>query len=137
MLLLFPKDWWNQSYNMRNSKNIRDIVLSIVFCGWKRPLISTDKFVGCISLLLRFRAIYDTQTRSSEELLHLSGKKKIHAQNLQILMVQVYKCLNNISRPLTWYYFKQKKCSLSLKEYTTTWGKQVQKKNSWAEYNTI
>ena len=28
------------------------------------------------------RAIYDTQTRSYEELLHLSGKKKIHTQNL-------------------------------------------------------
>ena len=32
------------------------------------------------------RAIYDTKTRSYEELLHLSGKKKIHAQNPQILM---------------------------------------------------
>ena len=54
------------------------------------------------------RAIYDTQTRSYEELLHLSGKKKIHTQNLQILMVEVYKCLNNISPPFTWDYFKQK-----------------------------
>ena len=53
------------------------------------------------------RAIYDTQTRSYEELLHLSGKKKIHTQNLQILMVEVYKCLNNISPPFTWDYFKQ------------------------------
>ena len=53
------------------------------------------------------RAIYDTQTRSYEELLHLSGKKKIHTQNLQILMVEVYKCLNNISLPFTWDYFKQ------------------------------
>ena len=33
------------------------------------------------------RAIYDTQTQSYEELLHLSGKKKIRTQNLQILMV--------------------------------------------------
>ena len=54
------------------------------------------------------RAIYDTQTRSYEELLHLSGKKKIHTQNLQILMVEIYKCLNNISPPFTWDYFKQK-----------------------------
>ena len=53
-------------------------------------------------------AIYDTQTRSYEELLHLSGKKKIHMQNLQILMVEVYKCLNNISLPFTSDYFKQK-----------------------------
>ena len=43
------------------------------------------------------RTIYDTQTRSYEELLYLSGKKKIRTQNLQILMIEVYKCLNNIS----------------------------------------
>ena len=39
------------------------------------------------------RAIYDTQTQSYKELLHLGGKNKIHAQNLQVLMVEVYKCL--------------------------------------------
>ena len=54
------------------------------------------------------RAIYDTQTGSYEELLHLSGKKKIHTQNLQILMAEAYKCLKNISPPFTWDYFKQK-----------------------------
>ena len=48
-----------------------------------------------------FRAIYDTQTRSYEELIDLSGKKKVHTRNLQILMVEVYKCLNNLSPPLT------------------------------------
>ena len=53
-------------------------------------------------------AIYDTQTRSYEALLHLSGKKKIHTQNLQILMVEVYKYLSNICPPFTWDYFKQK-----------------------------
>ena len=46
----------------------------------------------------RLRAIY--------ELLHLSGKKKIQAYNLQILIVEVYKCLNNIGPPFTWDYFK-------------------------------
>ena len=66
-------------------------------------------FSGTISDILivkthyrTLRAIYDTQTRSYEELLHLSGKKKIHTQNLQILMVEVYKCLKNISPPFTW-----------------------------------
>ena len=34
------------------------------------------------------KAIYDTQTRSYEELLQLSEEKKIHTQNLQILMVE-------------------------------------------------
>ena len=55
------------------------------------------------------RAIYDTQTRSYEELLDLSGKKKIHTQNLQILIDEVYKCLKNISPPFAWDYFKKKK----------------------------
>ena len=36
------------------------------------------------------RTIYDTQTRLYEEILHLSGKKRIHAQTLQILMVEEY-----------------------------------------------
>ena len=48
------------------------------------------------------RAIYDTQTRSYEELLHISRKKKIHTQNLQILMDEIYICLNNISPTFTW-----------------------------------
>ena len=47
---------------------------------------------------------YDTQTWWYKELLYLSGKKKTHTQNDQILMVGVYKCLNNISPS-----FKQKK----------------------------
>ena len=55
------------------------------------------------------RAMYDTKTRSYEELLDLSEKKKIHTQNLQILMVEVDKCLSNISLPFKWDYFKQKK----------------------------
>ena len=54
------------------------------------------------------RFIYDTHTRSYEELLDLSGKKKIHTQNLQILMVEVYTCFNNVNPPFTWDYFKQK-----------------------------
>ena len=55
------------------------------------------------------RAIYDTQTRSCEELEDLSGKMKIiHTQNLRILMVEVYKCFSNISPPFTWDYFQQK-----------------------------
>ena len=54
------------------------------------------------------RAIYDTQTRSCEELLHLSGKKEIHTQNLQIQVVEVYKCFSNINLPFMWDCFKQK-----------------------------
>ena len=66
-------------------------------------------FSGTISDILivkthyrTLRAIYDTQTRSYEKLLHLSWKKKIHTRNLQIPMDEVYKCLKNISPPFTW-----------------------------------
>ena len=39
----------------------------------------------------------------------------MHTQNLQILTVEVYKCLNNISPPFTWDYFKQKKNPYNLR----------------------
>ena len=84
------------------SLNFRHCPLIWMFCG----KMSDNLIVKTHYRTLR--AIYDTQTRSYEELLHLSGKKKIHTQNLQILMVEVYKCLNNISPPFTWDYFKQK-----------------------------
>ena len=66
-----------------------------MFCGKMRDNVTVKTHYRTL------RAIYDTQTRSYEELLGLSGKKKIDTQNLQILMVEVYKCLNNISPPFT------------------------------------
>ena len=41
--------------------------------------------------------------------------KHDHMKNLQILMVEVYKCLNNLSSPFTWDYFKQKNNSCNLR----------------------
>ena len=64
------------------------------------------------TLYRTLRAIYDTQAQSHEELLDLSRRKKIHGQNL---MVEVYKCLNNISPPFIWDYFKQKNDLYSLR----------------------
>ena len=75
------------------SSNFRYCPLIWMFCG----KISDNLIVKTHYRTLR--AMYDTQTRSHNELLDLSGKKKIHAQNLQILMVEVYKCLTNISPP--------------------------------------
>ena len=66
------------------SSNFRYCSLIWMFCGkMSDNLIAKTHY-------RTLRAIYDTQTRSYEELLHLSGKKKIHTQNLQILMVEVY-----------------------------------------------
>ena len=77
------------------SSNFRYCPLIWMFCGkMSDNLIAKSNY-------RTLRAIYYTQTRSYEELLHLSGKKKIHTQNLQILMVEVYKCLNNISLSFT------------------------------------
>ena len=62
------------------SSNFRYCPLIWMFCG----KISDNLIVK--THCRTFRAMYDTQTRLYEELLHLSGKKKIHTQNLQILM---------------------------------------------------
>ena len=77
------------------SSNFRYCPLIWMFCS----KISDNLIVKTHYRTLR--AIYDTQTRSYEELLHLSGKEKVHTQNLQILMFEVYKCLNNISPSFT------------------------------------
>ena len=71
------------------SSNFRYCPLIWMFCGKRcdNLIVKTD--------YRTFKAIYDTNTRSYEELLHLSGEKKIHTQNLQILMAEVSKCLNN------------------------------------------
>ena len=58
------------------SSNFRYCPLTWMFCG----KVSDNLIVKTHYRILR--AIYDTQTRSYEELLHLSGKKKIHTQNL-------------------------------------------------------
>ena len=86
------------------SSNFRYCPLIWMFCG----KMSDNLIVKTHYRTLR--AIYDTQRGSYEELLHLSWIKKIHKQNLQIVMVKVYKYLNNLSK---------KKYSISLKKYAT------------------
>ena len=67
------------------SSNFRYCPLIWMFCGKMGDNLIVKTHYRTL------RAIYGTQTRSYEELLHLCGKKKIHTQNLQILMVEVYK----------------------------------------------
>ena len=50
-------------------------------------------------------AIHNTQTRSRTTTFTW---QKESTENLKILMVEVYKCLNNVSPPFTWNYLKQK-----------------------------
>ena len=54
------------------------------------------------------RAIYNTQTRTYPDLLRINGKINIHTQNIQILMTEIYKCVNKISLPFTWDYYNKK-----------------------------
>ena len=54
------------------SSNFRYCPLIWMFCGKM-----SDNFI-VKTHYKTLRAIYDTQTRSYEEILHLSGKKKIH-----------------------------------------------------------
>ena len=50
-------------------------------------------------------AIYNTQTKTYRDLLHIHGKIDIYTQNIHILMTEIYKCLNRISPPFTWDYY--------------------------------
>ena len=63
------------------------------------------------------RAIYNTQTKPHRDLLRINGEIDIHTQNIQILMTEIYKCLNKMSPPLTWDYYNQKNnhCNLRRK----------------------
>ena len=92
------------------SSNFRSCPLIWMFCGKMRDNLPVKIHYRMI------RAINDTQTWSYEEPLHIKGKKKIHTQNLQILMVELYKCLNKISPPpFTWDYLKEKNNSYHLR----------------------
>ena len=107
------------------SSNFRYCPLIWMFCG----KMSNNLIVKTHYRTLR--AIYDTQTRSYEEKLHLSEKKKIHMQNLQILMVEVYKCLTNIIPPFTWDYFKQKNNQYNLRNTQLIELSKCRKKTYW------
>ena len=61
------------------------------------------------------RAIYNTQTKTYRDLLRVNGKIDIHTQNIQILMAEIYKCLNKISLPFTWDYYIQKSNNYNLR----------------------
>ena len=61
------------------------------------------------------RAIYNTQTKTYCDLLRINGKINIHTQNIQVLMTEIYTCLNEISPPFTWDYDNQKRNHYNLR----------------------
>ena len=66
-------------------------------------------------------AIYNTQTKTYRDLLHIHGKIDIYTQNIHILMTEIYKCLNRISPSFTWdyYYLKSNHYNLRGKHLLT------------------
>ena len=53
--------------------------------------------------------MYNTQTKTYCDLLHIDGKIDIHTRNIQILMTEIYKYLNKINPPFTRNYYNQKR----------------------------
>ena len=73
-----------------------------MFCGKCSNSLIMKTHYRCL------KAIYNTQTKTYRDLLCINGKIDIHTQNIQILIIEIYKCLNKISPPFTWDYHNQK-----------------------------
>ena len=73
-----------------------------MFCGKCSNNLIMKTHYRCL------RPIYNTQTETYCDLLRINDKIDIHTQNIQILMTEIYKCLNKISPPFTWDYYNQK-----------------------------
>ena len=46
------------------------------------------------------RTIFNTERKAYRDLLHINDKIDIHTQNFQILMTEIYRCLNKIKSTL-------------------------------------
>ena len=62
------------------------------------------------------RIVHNDKTTSFEQLLILSGSIKIHHRNLQLLAIEIYKALNNLSSPLMLDLFRAKDIRYSLRK---------------------
>ena len=61
------------------------------------------------------RIIYKNNTSSFEQLLEISGSVMIHHRNLQVLAIEIYKALNDMSSPLMSELFKEKDIKYNLR----------------------
>ena len=62
------------------------------------------------------RMVYNDSNSSFEQLLEKSGSVSIHHRNLQILAIEIYKALNNLSSPLMSELFKIKDIQYNLRK---------------------
>lgn len=62
------------------------------------------------------RIVYDDNHSSFEQLLKLSGSITIHHRNLQLLAIEIYKALNNLSSPLMTDLFQIKYLKYNLRK---------------------
>ena len=55
------------------------------------------------------RAVYNDYTSTYNQLLKKGNLQNIHKRNLNILIVEVYKCINKINPSILWDTFSKKK----------------------------
>ena len=60
--------------------------------------------------------VYKDNTLSFEKLLEKSGSVTIHHRNIQLLAIEIYKALNNLSSPLMAKLFKIKESNYHLRK---------------------
>ena len=60
------------------------------------------------------RIVYNDHHWSFDELLEKSGSVKIHHRNLQVLAIEIYKALHNLSSPLMTELFQIKNTNYNL-----------------------
>ena len=82
--------------------NFRYCVLVWMFCGKCSNNLIMKTHYRCL------RAIHNTQTKRYRDLLRINGNIDTHWQNIQILMTDIFKCLNKISPPFAWDYYIQR-----------------------------
>ena len=66
--------------------------------------------------------IYNTQTKTYHDLLHINGKNDIHTLNIQILMAGIYSCLNYYNQKGNHYNLRRKHLLKLSKCRTKTYG---------------
>ena len=93
------------------SSNFRYCPLIWMFCGkCSNNLIMKTNYWW-------LTAIYNTLTKTYRNLLCINGKIDIRTQKIQILMTEIYKCLNKISPTFTWDYYHQRSNHYNLRRY--------------------
>ena len=66
------------------------------------------------------RAILNDFNISYEDMLQKTGKKTVHEKNLEVLMIEVYKCLHSLNPEFMCSMFLKKTCPYSMRSGNLT-----------------